>query len=49
MIIYNQAHTERVEYMLDKLGIRDIPYGKTFRDVVAALVFRTLQPMPGPK
>ena len=21
MIIYNQAHTERVEYMLDKLGI----------------------------
>ena len=22
MIIYNQAHTEKVEYMLDKLGIR---------------------------
>ena len=22
MIIYNQAHTERVEYMLDKLGIK---------------------------
>lgn len=22
MIIYNQAHTERVEYLLDKLGIR---------------------------
>jgi nitrogen regulatory protein PII len=21
MIIYNQAHTERIEYMLDKLGI----------------------------
>lgn len=22
MIIYNQAHTEKVEYMLDKLGIK---------------------------
>jgi nitrogen regulatory protein PII len=22
MIIYNQAHTERVEYLLDKLGVR---------------------------
>jgi len=22
MIIYNQAHTERVEYLLDKLGIK---------------------------
>jgi nitrogen regulatory protein PII len=22
MIIYNQAHTEKVEYMLDKLGVR---------------------------
>ncbi len=22
MIIYNQAHTEKVEYLLDKLGIR---------------------------
>ena len=22
MIIYNQAHTEKIEYMLDKLGIR---------------------------
>ena len=22
MIIYNQAHTERVEYMMDKLGIK---------------------------
>ncbi len=22
MIIYNQAHTERVEYMIDKLGIK---------------------------
>ena len=22
MIIYNQAHTERIEYMLDKLGIK---------------------------
>ena len=22
MIIYNQAHTEKVEYMIDKLGIR---------------------------
>ncbi len=22
MIVFNQAHTERVEYMLDKLGIR---------------------------
>jgi len=22
MIIFNQAHTERVEYMFDKLGIR---------------------------
>jgi nitrogen regulatory protein PII len=22
MIIYNQAHTERVEYLLDKIGIR---------------------------
>ena len=22
MIIYNQAHTEKIEYMLDKLGIK---------------------------
>jgi len=22
MIIYNQAHTERVEYLLDKLGVK---------------------------
>jgi len=22
MIIYNQAHTEKVEYMLDKLGVK---------------------------
>jgi nitrogen regulatory protein PII len=22
MIIYNQAHTEKIEYLLDKLGIR---------------------------
>jgi nitrogen regulatory protein PII len=22
MIIYNQAHTEKIEYMLDKLGVR---------------------------
>lgn len=22
MVIFNQAHTERVEYMMDKLGIR---------------------------
>jgi len=22
MVIYNQAHTEKVEYMLDKLGIK---------------------------
>lgn len=22
MIVYNQAHTERIEYMLDKLGIK---------------------------
>ena len=29
MIIYNQAHSEKVEYMLEKLGIKGIlPLGK---------------------
>ena len=28
MIIYNQAHSEKVEYLLDKLGIKGIHSGE---------------------
>ena len=43
MIIYNQAHTERVEYMLDKLGI-EVLFGKMFMDGVATPVFLSGNP-----
>ena len=48
MIIYNQAHTEKVEYLLDKLGIKGLfTYGKIFRGGEPIQVFPILEPMPG--
>lgn len=43
MIVFNQANTERVEYMLDKLGIR----GFTFFEQVQGRGSNTGQPRRG--
>ena len=48
MIIYNQAHTEKVEYLLDKLGIKGYTLWENVQGRGTVIQgFLTLEPMPG--
>ncbi len=49
MIIYNQAHSEKIEYMLDKLASKAIHSGKMFRGGEPIPAFPTWEHMPGLK
>ena len=47
MIIYNQAHTEKVEYMLDKLGIKGYSLWENVQGRGTVQEFLTSEHMPG--
>ncbi len=50
MIIYNQAHTERVEYLMEKLGIKGYSLWENVQGQRKQIQgFPIWEPMPGPR
>jgi hypothetical protein len=49
MIVFNQANTERVEFMLDKLEIRGFTWFSNVKGGEVKPVSPAWEPIPGPK